>query len=47
MPCGITLKCKKCGNKWEVWFGLNEEESAKVKECPNCGSEEKEILFDG
>lgn len=47
MPCGITLKCKKCGNKWEVWFGLNEEESAKVKECPNCGSEENEVLPDG
>ena len=29
MPCGITLKCKKCGHKWEVWLGLNEEESAK------------------
>ncbi len=40
MPCGITLKCKKCGHKWEVWLGLNKEESAKVKECPNCGSEE-------
>lgn len=28
MPYGITLKCKKCGHKWEVWLGPDKKYGA-------------------